>query len=250
MNLNIKNKTVVIIGASKGIGLYISKSFLNEGAVVHCVSRFGNKLVEKQLKSKFKKKVFFYNYDATVEKQVLDCSNKIGKLNNIDILVCNVGSGRFPNESINSSKLWSESWAINFDSALNSVRAFKKYISNGSILFISSIAGNEFINAPTDYSVAKSSLISLTKILSNKLAPEIRVNSISPGNIFIKDGTWDIISRENPKKVKKILKEKVPLKRFGKPEEVADLVTFISSDRASFITGSCYIIDGGQTLSF
>ena len=89
-----------------------------------------------------------------------------------------------------------------------------------------------------------------SKNLSKKLAPKIRINTIAPGNIFIKDGTWDLKMKINPETTNQMLKEKVPLQRFGLPEEISDLVLFISSNRASFITGSCIVIDGGQTNSY
>ena len=247
MNLNLNDKIVLIVGASKGIGLSIVKAFLGQGAIVHAVYRNKNEILEKSLKSKYDRKFFFHHCDATDSSDLKKCCSQIRK---IDILISNVGNGRFPNDPINNLELWNESWKINFESALNSVSVFSEIMREGSILFISSIAGNEFINAPTDYSVAKSSIISLTKMLSHKLAPKIRINTISPGNIFIKNGTWDIISKNKPDFVNDLLNNKVPLKRFGMPEEVADLALFISSERSSFITGSCFIIDGGQTVSF
>ena len=114
-------------------------------------------------------------------------------------------------------------------------------------MFVSSIAGLEYIGAPVSYSVSKSALISFSKNLSKKLAPEIRVNVVVPGNIFFKNGTWDKKIKANPDFVENLLKNNVPLKRFGTPEEVAELVYFINSEKASFITGSCIVIDGGQT---
>jgi 3-oxoacyl-[acyl-carrier protein] reductase len=87
-------------------------------------------------------------------------------------------------------------------------------------------------------------------MLSHKLAPSIRVNVISPGNILVEGGSWDRKLKENKQAVSKMLAEKVPLKRFGLPAEVSHLVLFLSSSRASFITGSNFIIDGGQTVTF
>ena len=106
------------------------------------------------------------------------------------------------------------------------------------------------MGAPTDYSVAKSALISFSKNLARKVAPQIRVNVVAPGNIYYPGGTWDLKISENESKVKQMIENEVPLKRFGKPEEVADAVAFLSSERASFITGTTLIIDGGQTRSF
>ena len=134
---------------------------------------------------------------------------------------------------------------------MNSVRVFSPFINNsGVITFISSIAGIENLNTPTEYGVAKSAINTFSKILSHKLAPRIRVNAVAPGNIYFKDGTWDLKNSENPELVSEMLENNVPLKRFGKPEEVADLVLFLSSEKAEFITGACITIDGGQTKSF
>tara|TARA_B100001093_G_C26626008_1_gene926765 strand:- start:90 stop:887 length:798 start_codon:yes stop_codon:yes gene_type:complete len=252
MDLNLKNKLVVVIGGSNGIGLSIVKKFLNEGAIVHSISRNGNKIDEKFLNDRYKNFIFFHKADAKIEDDLEKCKNNITKNESkfIDILISNVGNGRTPNNPINDNDIWTNSWNTNFDTGLNSSRVFYKSIKNGSILFIASIAGQEFLNAPTDYSVAKSALITFAKILSNKLAPNIRVNVVSPGNIFIKNGTWDKIKKDSPNLVKDILDNKVPLQRFGKPEEIADLVLFLSSEKASFITGSCNVIDGGQTNFF
>ena len=120
----------------------------------------------------------------------------------------------------------------------------------GSILYISSIAGLEVIGAPVQYSVAKAALIAYMKNLSRLLGKQkIRVNAVCPGNIYFKDGTWDIRMQENKQGVLDMLDKNVPLNRFASTEEIADLVTFLSSERASFITGSCIVSDGGQTIS-
>ena len=121
---------------------------------------------------------------------------------------------------------------------------------SGSIVFISSIAGMEVIGAPIHYSVAKAALISFSKNLSKKVANNnIRVNTICPGNIYFENGTWDYKLKENKGKVIAMLEHSVPLNRFASPEEIADLVMFISSNKMSFMTGSCLVIDGGQTVS-
>jgi 3-oxoacyl-[acyl-carrier protein] reductase len=78
----------------------------------------------------------------------------------------------------------------------------------------------------------------------------LRVNTILPGNIYFKNGTWDLKMQENPQLVTQMIEKNVPLRRFGNPDEVANLVLFISSDKAAFITGACITIDGGQSKSF
>ncbi len=248
MHINFKNKIVVVVGGTRGIGLAISKTFLVLEAIVHIISRYSSIEIENILKLEYKNKVFFHTADSTIESNLQNVANKIG---NFDILVSNVGSGKSDSKSINDSNVWNLSWDINFTSTLNSARVFSPFINNsGVITFISSIAGIENLNAPTEYGVAKSAINTFSKILSHKLAPRIRVNSVAPGNIYFKDGTWDLKNVENPKLVSEMLENNVPLKRFGKPEEVADLVLFLSSEKAEFITGSCITIDGGQTKSF
>lgn len=252
MDLFLSDKKVVISGGSKGIGLSIANGFLEEGAQVHIIAR-STSPDREALEAKYTGKVFFYQCDVTNEVELSAVSLDI--LNNsnnvIDVVIANVGSGKSKPDPISDKATWEGVWNTNFTSALNCARVFTAHLSKskGSILFISSIAGNEYIGAPTDYSVAKSAINSFAKTLSHKLAPHVRVNVVSPGNIWFKGGTWDIKMQENPANVEAVL-SKVPLKRFGLPNEVNDLVLFLSSKRAEFITGSCVIIDGGQTISF
>lgn len=248
MQINFKDKIVIVVGGTKGIGLAISKSFLSEDAIVHIISRTKDVGLENNLQSLYKEKVFFHLGDSTSESDLKTISDKI---KNFDILVSNVGNGKSGDKPVNDSDIWNISWETNFNSALNAVRVFSPIINSGGVItFVSSIAGIENIGAPTEYSVAKSAINTFSKILSHKLAPKIRVNTIVPGNIFFKNGTWDLKVKENSEKINQMIENIVPLKRFGKPEEVADLVTFISSEKASFISGACITIDGGQTKAF
>jgi 3-oxoacyl-[acyl-carrier protein] reductase len=119
----------------------------------------------------------------------------------------------------------------------------------GSIVYISSIAGVEVIGAPIHYSVAKASLMAFAKNLSKKLARNnIRTNVICPGNIYFEEGTWDFKLRKNREEVLEMIDKTVPMNRFATPEEIANLALFLASERASFITGSTIIADGGQTV--
>jgi 3-oxoacyl-[acyl-carrier protein] reductase len=253
MNLELTDSQVVIIGGTNGIGLSIAKNFLLEGAFVHIISRNINNKLKIELEDQYPENVFFYQSDATIEGSLVFTYSKIlrNSNNKIDILISNVGNGIGVSDAVPKKEDWNLSWDTNFVSALYSTRVFFKKISesNGSITFISSIAGIEYLGAPISYSTAKSALIAFAKSLSHKLAPNVRVNVVAPGNILVEDGVWDNKMKKNPEFVNQMLNEKVPLRRFGLPAEVSDLVLFISSFRASFITGSCFVIDGGQTTT-
>jgi len=237
MNLELKNKKVVISGASKGIGFAIAESFLKEGAKVILISR-GIDQLEKARDSL--RNIYGSSY---VESQVCDCSDeqalralseKIIKIwKKIDIVVCNIGDGRSVSDAIPTSSQWNRVWESNFNSALYTSRIF----------------GIEAFGAPVDYSTAKSAIIAFAKNLSRKVASDFRVNVIAPGNVFFPNGSWDEKMKNNPKETTELINSSVPMKRFGMPDEIADAVVFISSDRAKFITGSVLVIDGGQTVN-
>ena len=254
MNLSLSNLNVVVVGGTNGIGLSIAKGFLREKANVHVISRTGNEGLNEEFTSTYPAHFFPYIADATDEESLALARTQIltNARNKIDIVISNVGSGKGTQMPVSDRADWCHSWDTNFNSALNVSRVFTPELlkTTGSLIFISSIAGMEFIGAPTDYSTAKAALIAFSKSLSHRLAPNVRVNIVSPGNIMVKNGTWDIKMKDNPVKVSEMLNEKVPLKRFGLPEEVCDLVLFLSSRRASFITGGCFVIDGGQTIGF
>jgi len=247
----VNKKSIIITGGSRGIGSAIVKKYVNNNYYIHIISRNSSPFVHDITKKN--QNVFFYSCDLRdIDNLKLTRQKIINNFPKIDTIISNVGDGSGEKDTIQDEREWINSWSTNFDTALNVSRIFKEDLkkTNGKILFISSIAGIEYIGAPVSYSVSKSALIALSKNLAKKLAPYIRVNAIAPGNIFCKGGTWDKKMKENPEKVNEMLKNNIPLQRFGKPEEVAELVYFINSDKAAFMTGSCIILDGGQTNIF
>ena len=251
MNLKLENKSVVVIGGSRGIGLSIVEGFLDEKARVSIIARNISDKLKSQL-IKEGNQVNFYEGDATDKKSLISISKLIlKKSQDIDVVVANVGNGKASLASLQSDNDWEESWNINFKSALNSANIFLPIINTlGSFTFISSIAGKEYLGAPNSYSVAKSAINTLMKSFSHKFGSKLRVNSISPGNVIFKKSRWEELLTESPEKVKKMLEVKVPLNRFGTPEEIANAVVFVSSPRASFISGASINVDGGQTISY
>jgi 3-oxoacyl-[acyl-carrier protein] reductase len=248
MDLGLKGKNVVITGGSKGIGKSIALAFAEEGANVATCARNEEPLKEvvEIIRSKGVK--------AYVETCDISDHNALGhflaaarkRLGSVDILINNASAIALEGDD----KSWDAS--INVD-LLGTVKACEKVIpwmsesGGGCILIVSSISGQEA--TPTGdfaYAPIKSALISY----ANKLAVNygdkgIRVNSIAPGSVEFENGIWHWV-RENNRAMYDMVLTTVPRGYFGKPEEVADVVVFLCSDRASFVNGACVNVDGGQ----
>lgn len=251
MEIDLKNKKVVITGSSKGIGLELANKFHSEGCQL-----ITNGRNEKDLSKSF-------NHMPNCKYITSDVSDPIqaesfiteaaNYLDGIDILICNVGSGNSVKPGEENYSEWQKVLSKNLFSTTNCVEYARSYLanSNGSIICISSICGSQVIEgAPTTYTVAKAALNTYVKSISKPLSNDgIRINAISPGNILFKGSTWERKLKDDPKFVKEMLNKNVPLKRFGDPSEIANLALYLSSDNAKFVTGSVWQIDGGQLTS-
>ena len=253
MNFNLSNKKVLITGASRGIGLAIAESFLQEGAKICLVSRGSKALFEneKKLQGAYGlESSFACKCDCINIESLNSLKNKVkDKWSSLDIVVVNVGDGRSVSDALPDDEQWQKTWNSNFESALQTARIFLPMLekSKGVLLFVSSIAGIEAFGAPTDYSTAKTAIIALAKNMARKLAPTVRINVIAPGNVLFDGGSWDEKIQQDKERLDEIIKSTVPMNRFATPQEIADSAVFLCSDRASFITGATLVIDGGQT---
>tara|TARA_Y100001970_G_C14203905_1_gene842765 strand:- start:1336 stop:2109 length:774 start_codon:yes stop_codon:yes gene_type:complete len=255
MELNLKNKVVLITGSSYGIGFYIAKSFIEEGSKVIITSRY-TKNLDKTKKNLTKlsnnKNIFFEKVNFNNLKSVKNLKNNLKNKNlQIDILVNNLGSGKGSKTLYPSKKQFLSSFDKNFISAFETTKEFLDTLikNKGNVIFISSITSLEILKAPMEYSISKTAINSFSKQLSILYGEKIRVNTVIPGNILIKNNNWWKKLQKDKSKTINYIKQNVPQKRFGKPEEVANLVKFLSSYKAEFINGAAIVIDGGQNKS-
>ena len=249
MELNLSNKNVLITGSSRGIGKSIAEEFALNGSQVILNSRdsiaLGN--LTKSIPNSIGISADVSKYD---EAKFL-VERTIKEKGAIDILICNVGSGNSSPPGEEKLSDWQNMFSLNFYSAINVIEVAKKHLikSKGAIICISSICGSTYVEgAPITYSTSKAALNSYIKMISKPLGKKgVRINGVAPGNILFENSVWDKKIKDNSKKVYEFLHKQVPLERFGKPYEVAKLVCYLSSDIASFTTGSIWTIDGGQS---
>lgn len=249
MNIDLDGNSVLVTGSSKGIGKEIAKEFLNCGAKVVINGRDKESL-DKTLKELNLDKKYGIRADVTKPleaKKLIEKSDKI--LNKINIIVCNVGSGRSVPPGDENHEEWQRVFNQNLWSTTNVVEAGKEYLkkTQGSFICISSICGHEVIdNAPITYSTAKAALNFYINSISRPLGiHNIRINGISPGNILFKNSVWETKLKNDHQSVKKMLKN-VPLSKLGSPKDISNLCIWLSSKNASFCTGSIFKVDGGQ----
>ncbi|MDC0576770.1 SDR family oxidoreductase [Gammaproteobacteria bacterium] len=249
MDLNLAGKKVLVTGSSRGIGLQIANGFIIEGCSVVCNSR-SHFIPEGSSNSD----AHFVSGDVSTEigaKKVIDEAASI--LDGLDIVICNVGSGKSVPPGQETQESWTTSFEINFYSTIHTIQAARPFLkaSRGVIICISSICGTEIIpGAPVTYSVSKAALNAYVKGISRPFGEEgIRICAVAPGNIFFDGSVWDEKLKTNSTAVNQMLKDEVPLNKLGSSDDVANLVLFLSSPVADNITGSILVSDGGQTKS-
>jgi 3-oxoacyl-[acyl-carrier protein] reductase len=256
MELGLKGKVALVTGGSRGIGKAIASALAEEGCHVAICARDANELDKTAAElEKNGTRILPIRADVTnvTESEEL-IQRTVSDLGGLDILINNVGGNRRNMFTETSNSDWLDIIDLNFMAHVRISRQAARYMKKkkyGSIIFISSIFGREAGGKTLSiYNSTKSALISLSKILALELAEyNIRVNSVAPGSILFPGGSWDKRYKKDPKGIQEFINRELPLGRFGRVEEVAHVVCFIASDKASLVTGTCLNVDGGQSRS-
>lgn len=238
---NLNNKTIIVSGGSKGIGKITVHKMANEGAKVYSCSRTKSDYYDDH--------IIYHELDVTSSsscKQLFDDVLKENK--KIDVLVCNAGITADALTEKMTDKDFDDVINTNLKGVYNLVKFFGPYMSKqgfGSIIIIGSVVGEQGNIGQVNYAASKAGLIGMCKSWAKEFSrggKQVRVNVIAPGFILT-----DMVKRVNPELLEKF-KSHITLKRFGKPEEVANVISFLASDDSSYITGTVIDVNGGISL--
>jgi 3-oxoacyl-[acyl-carrier protein] reductase len=257
MDLQLQDKVAIVTGGSRGLGLASARALVAEGARVVICARG-----EEALQSAAATLRSLAGRDDAVLAVQADVSETAGverlvhdtvaAFSRIDIVVNNVGKAG-GTDIVETSD---EEWVSAFDQTLfPAIRLSRlavpemRKVGGGVILMIASIWGRESGGRMT-YNAVKAAEISLAKAMAQQLAADkIRVNSIAPGSIMFDGGSWWKRQQADPKAIAEFIARDLPFGRMGTDNEVGDVVAFLASPRASWVSGACVTVDGCQSRS-
>ena len=259
MDLELRGKKVLITCASKGIGLAFAHAFAAEGARVQIASRSENllKQASDDIRQKHKTEVAIHTIDLGLTKNAVALGKTCG---DVDVLVNNAGA--IPQGSLTqlSDEKWREGWELKVFGFFNLTREiYKRMCERGSgvIVNVIGVAGERHRPNYIAGTSGNAALIAFTRALGSESVDHgVRVVGVNPGRILTErqidhmqdQAERDFGDRNRWKEILAKVSETLPFKRTGKPSEVADLVAYLASARASYISGTVITIDAGQSL--
>ena len=257
MDLQLTGKIGIVTGASRGLGFAAAQALVSEGCHVVVCARGAGRLREAadQLRMAALEGTEVVPVIADVStadgvKTLIDTA--VGKLGGIDVLVNNVGLAKGATLADTDDAAWQEALDQTLFPTVRASRAALPFLTRrqGTIIIISSIFGREAGGRMT-YNAVKAAEISLAKSLAQQLAKDgVRVVSVAPGSILFPGGSWHARQQADPEGIAEFMRRELPFGRFGRPEEVGDVVAFLASPRASWISGTTVVVDGCQSRMF
>ncbi len=244
--IDFQDKTVVVTGAGKGLGRVTARMFLEAGANVAYLSRTSYPDVQAEIRT-YADRAFFIQANVADPSEVQQAFSRIAaRFKTVDILINNAGIAKIGKIEEVAAKDWDEVMAVNVRSQFLCIQAclpLMKKNKYGKIVNVSSIAGRDkSILLGAAYSTSKAAIIGLTRHVAAEVAAfGINVNCICPGQ-----HKTPLLEEVLTEKMEKILLKKIPLGYIARPEQVAEVILFLSSDRESYMTGAIVDVNGGQ----
>jgi 3-oxoacyl-[acyl-carrier protein] reductase len=257
MDLQLTDKVAIVTGSSRGLGLASARALVAEGARVCICARGEEQLAEAaiEVEAVAKKPGMVTTVQADVSTAAcveLVIERTVERFGGLDILVNNVGRAGGTDIVSTTDAEWQSALDDTLFPAIRASRLAVPHMKTrggGVILMIASIWGRESGGRMT-YNAVKAAEISLAKAMAQQLAPmNIRVNSIAPGSISFPGGSWHQRQQADPDGMAAFIKRELPFGRFGRADEVGNVVAFLASARASWVSGASITVDGCQSKS-
>ena len=261
MDLQLADRVALITGSSRGLGLASARALAVEGCRVGLCARGAERLQAAAEEVRAAASAAGWDGDRVFTVQA-DLATPAGiervfsatleRWGAVDILVNNLGLARGAGITDTTDEEWQEAFDLTLFPAIRASRLavpLMRRRGGGAIVMIASIYGREAGGRMT-YNAVKAAEISLAKSLAQQLAADnIRVNSVAPGSILFPGGSWWKRQQADPEGIAAFVKRELPFGRFGRPEEIGDVVAFLSSPRAGWISGASIVVDGCQARS-